>query len=185
MTNDHVCSDIDSFPVNRFLQIGKGKGKDLLILGEAPAPNGWRISGRAFYTVEGKLLPTGKNLNKLLEPLGLDVELCSFTELIKCFVGNDRKLLTECGIKCWPIFLKQLKHQNLKLIMILGVKTLEIFNKLIDSDLTIGQLTEVGIQGISYKILPIYHPSPIAPFNHKKNLEIFTQFHQELKRILQ
>jgi uracil-DNA glycosylase family 4 len=184
MDNDHICDNIDSFPIDKFLQIGTGLGKDILILGEAPAPNGWRISGKAFYTVSNKLLPTGKNLNKLLTPLNVNVENCSFTELIKCYVGKDRKLLTECGIKSWPIFIKQVKSHNFKLILILGVKTLEIFNKLAHSDLQIGKLAEVELEEIKYKVLPIYHPSPIAPYNHKKNEEIFNRSFLEIQQTL-
>ena len=83
MDTEHYCINIDEFPPTKFLQIGRGKGQDILVVGEAPAPNGWRKSGRAFYTPEGKLLPTGRNLNKLLEPFEVTVEDISFTELIK------------------------------------------------------------------------------------------------------
>jgi uracil-DNA glycosylase len=39
--------------------------KDILLLGEAPANNGWRKSGKAWHDVNGKLIPSGKNLNEL------------------------------------------------------------------------------------------------------------------------
>lgn len=184
MNPDHICDNVDDFPLKKFLQIGEGKGKDVLILGEAPAPNGWRLSGRAFYTVEGNLLPTGKNLNKLLAPLDLTVEKSSFTELIKCFVGKDRKLLTQCGSKCWPIFLRQIRNYEFKLIIILGVKTLEIFNTLAESNLVIGTLDDIELGAKIYKVLPIYHPSPIAPFNHKNNILIFSKVYKDIKTIL-
>lgn len=181
---EHYCKNIQDFPLDKFLQLGSGNGSKVLIIGEAPAPNGWRKSGRAFYTPEGKLLPTGRNLNQLLYELNLSVESCAFTELIKCFVGKDRKLLDICGQKCWPIFLKQLRFGNYKLIIVLGVKTLEILNRLLNTDINIGKLSEVVIEGKSYVMLPIYHPSPIAPFNHKKNIEIFSAYHNTLKQML-
>ncbi len=101
-----------------------------MIIGESPAPNGWRKSEKAFYTTEGKLLPTGRNLNKLLVKYGLSVENCGFTELVKCFVGKDRKLLSSCGEKCWSILMKQMESVDSEFLIILGLKTLELFNKL-------------------------------------------------------
>ena len=67
----HYCDTISDFPSDKFLQLGSGAGTKILILGESPAPNSWRLSGRAFYTVEGKLLPTGRNMNELLTNYGL------------------------------------------------------------------------------------------------------------------
>lgn len=181
---EHYCETVDTFPPTKFLQLGSGDGKKILILGEAPAPNGWRKSGRAFYTVEGKLLPTGRNLNKLLTPFNLNVEICGFTELVKCYPGKNRKLLESCGEKCWPILLKQLRENSFTLIILLGVKTLEIFSKLINQDIKMGTLTNVTIERKVYKVLPIYHPSPIAPFNHAKNTLIFESQRKILKTLL-
>ena len=181
---EHYCEATDAFPPKKFLQLGTNKGKRILILGEAPAPNGWRKSGKAFYTPDGKLLPTGKNLNKLLANLNLSVEICGFTELVKCYSGKDKKPLEVCGRKCWPILLRQLKNNDYSLIIVLGVKTLEIFSKLVDRDLSIGELTDVIIESKKYKVLPIYHPSPIAPFNHSKNTGIFKNLQKELEKAI-
>lgn len=180
---EHYCKD-DNFPLNKFFQEGKGKGKNILILGEAPAPNGWRKSGVAFYSPKGKLIPSGKNLNKLLTPYGLSIEMCNFTELVKCYPGKNRKLLIECGKKCWPIFLKQIKRYNISLIVVLGVKTLELFNKFIDKQILLGRLSVVEFEGKKYKVLPIYHPSTINPYNHPKNIEIFKFLDQDLKSLI-
>lgn len=182
---EHYCNSIETFPFNKFLQAGREKGAKVLILGESPASNGWRKSGRAFYTPEGKLLPSGKNLNALLSKLNLSVETCAFTELVKCYVGKDRKLLTQCGAKCWPIFLTQLASSKYSLIIILGVKTLELFNKFSGAHLTTGKLAKTKIGTKNYTLLPIYHPSPIAPFNHQRNFEIFTLNAANLKELLQ
>lgn len=184
MDQEHYCGNVSKFPLDKFIQLGTGKGSKVLIVGEAPAPNGWRKSGRAFYTTDGKLLPTGKNLNRLLAGLGLSMEVCAFTELVKCFVGRDRKLLNSCGEKCWPIFLRQLKSGEYNLVILLGVKTLEIFNKLLGSDLKVGQLSKVEIEGRSFNTLPIYHPSPIAPFNHRKNQKIFENLENKLRQLI-
>lgn len=168
----HVCKSINSFPLEKFHQIGIGKGKSILIVGESPAPNGWIISGKACYRPDGKILPTGKRLNEYLGPLGTSVEACGFTELSKCFVSN-RNELDACSEKCWPIFLKQIKTQKYKLLIIMGVKTTSIFSKLIGRDLVVGEIVDVKLENKKYKVLPIFHPSPVNPTGHKKNLALF------------
>ncbi len=183
--HEHYCKNIKSYPPDKFLQLGKEKGSKVLIVGESPAPNGWRKSGKAFYTTEGKLLPTGKNLNKLLEEYGLNVESCGFTELVKCFVGKDRHLLNSCGEKCWEIFIKQLKSCKFSFLIILGVKTLELFNKYSGLDLQIGKVVDANIEGKNYTILPLYHPSPISPIGHKNNVEIFKLNQGKIKLLLE
>lgn len=154
-------------------------------MGESPAANGWRVSGKAFYTLQGKLLPSGRRLNELLFPLGLSVETCGFTELAKCFVGKDRKRLANCCRGCWPIFVKQIKLADYKLIIILGVKTLEIFNKINNSDLKTGILSKIEIEDNEYLILPIYHPSPINPHGQRKNRLIFDNLKEEINKFIE
>ena len=83
MDQEHNCDS--DLKVSDFFQLGSGRGSRVLILGESLAENGWRKSGKAFYTPDGRLLPTGKRLNMLLEKLGLSLEQCCFTELAKCF----------------------------------------------------------------------------------------------------
>ena len=170
---DHYCQSPDKFPLDRFHQQGTGKGEAILIVGESPAANGWRASGKAFYTSQGKLLPSGRRLNELLLPLGLSVETCGFTELAKCFVGKNRKDLAACCWGCWPIFLKQLKASDYKLIIILGVETSHIFNELAKTSLETGIVAKAVIDNQIYAILPIYHPSPINPHGQRKNKLIF------------
>lgn len=180
---EHYCED-NNLPLNKFFQERKGVGKNVLILGEAPAPNGWRKSGIAFYSPKGKLIPSGKNLNKLLAPFNLSIEICNFTELVKCYHGKSRRLLLECGKKCWPIFLKQIKRYDISLVISLGVETLKLFNKFSKQQVLIGKISEVKIEGKIYKILPIYHPSTINSHNHPKNVEIFKFLEQDLKSLI-
>lgn len=170
---EHFCQNPDSFPLKKFHQKGTGKGKSILIVGESPAENGWRKSGKAFYSPEGKILPTGKRLNQLLSRFSLSVEKCGFTELAKCFVGKNRKLLEKCSKSCWPIFLKQLKSADYKTIIILGARTLEIFNRLCKTEIKIGIISKAKIGNKYYFVLAIYHPSPINPYGQKRNQTIF------------
>ena len=181
---EHYCNDIGNFPLGKFLQVGTDKGSKILIVGESPAPNGWRKSGKAFYTVEGKLLPTGKNLNLLLRDSGLSVETCGFTELVKCFVGKDRHLLKTCGEKCWSIFTSQLKVHNFTFLILLGVKTTELFNLYAKTNLIIGSLGKIKIEDHTYTVLPLYHPSPISPIGYKNNVKIFEANREEIKKLI-
>ena len=181
---EHYCNDVDNYSSDRFLQHGRGLGEKVLVVGESPAPNGWRRSGRAFYTPEGRLLPTGRNLNIALLPFDLTVEQCGFTELVKCFVGKRRSQLLSCGVKCWPIFVRQVEGQQFILLILLGVETLAIWNKINDTEIPIGALSHTFFAGREVKILSLYHPSPISPTGHKRNLEVIQRVTPELTSIL-
>lgn len=180
----HFCDKVEIFPVEKFLQFGQGKGQKLLIIGESPALNGWIKSGKAFYTVDNKLLPSGRNLNKLLSPFSLTVEQCGFTELVKCCVGKNRKSLVKCAPKWKKILLKQIELCCPRLIIILGVETLRIFNLMFNTSLVTGELGKFGLGKAIVNILPIYHPSPIAPKNHHKNLEIIELQKKSIQKLL-
>jgi uracil-DNA glycosylase len=48
---------VEHFPNNK--TISMGKDNLIVIVGEAPANNGWRKSGRAWYNIKNKLLSSG------------------------------------------------------------------------------------------------------------------------------
>src|SRR3989344_8787557 len=181
---EHYCESPNEFPIDKFHQRGIGKGKYVLLVGESPSPNGWRKSGRACYTPEGRLLPTGKRLNELLTEFELSVEICGFTELSKCFVGKNRKQLQTCSQKCWPIFLQQLASSEYKLLIILGVETLRIFNLIFGLNLQVGKLEKALVGNNEYFVLAIFHPSPINPNGRAKNKEIFQRLQTNLNKII-
>ncbi|NTW61924.1 hypothetical protein HGB25_00715 [Candidatus Saccharibacteria bacterium] len=177
---DHCCEEA-KLDIGKYLQVGDGPGKGLLVVGESPAGNGWRASGRAFYTPDGKLVPTGKNflvnLKQIDESIGLDN--ISFTEIAKCYVANNRKILHSCASKTWNHFVSQIEYINPKLIVLLGKKTTDIFNDLADCDLSVGSMAAIKINGRDYHILPIYHPSPLNP----KRVQNANYIESNLKRI--
>jgi uracil-DNA glycosylase family 4 len=184
ITNGHVCESIATFPSNKFHQRGSGKGRHVLIVGESPAPNGWIVSGKACYRPDGTILPTGKRLNELLEPFGVSVETSGFTELSKCFVSKRTELET-CSTKCWPIFLKQIKPEDYTLLIILGVHTTHILSKILTRTLVVGEMVDLELGGKIYKILPIFHPSPINPTGHSKNKNIFKNLSRDIKEVIE
>ena len=180
-TEIHNCKEIESNPPSFFFQKGKGVGSKILILGESLPKNGWMDSGRAFYTKEGKLAPTGKKLNEELAILNLSIEKCSFTEIAKCYIGSNRKILKTCGRLCGEHLFSQIKHYKIELILSLGVITKDILEELFDTHLVMGEITQIVYKSKKFFILPLYHPSPASPYGHKRNLIIISKKVNKIK----
>lgn len=159
---------VDKFPndVTVFL----GKDNDIVLVGEAPANNGWRKSHKLWIDLNGKVLPSGLVLQKLFDIIDRNIFETTFLESVKCY-PLERKNLKTCSSNCKNIMLEQLKILNPKLIITLGeLPTRNLldfkFNKFAD---VVGKIYEVN----DYKILPIYHPSPISPKSYAGNIPIF------------
>lgn len=143
---------------------------EIVLVGETPANNGWRKSHKLWCDINGKVLPSGVVLQKLFDIIDRDIFEMTFLESVKCY-PLDRKCLKTCSSNCKNIMLEQLKILNPKLIITLGeFPTRNLlnfkFNKFAD---VVGNIYEVN----GYKILPIYHPSPISPKSYKGNVPIF------------
>jgi len=165
----NLCNDmIEKFPNSRTVSIGTRN--DIVILGEAPANNGWRKSGIAWYDINHKLLPSGVVLQKLLDEINLKIEDTYFLEAIKCY-PKDRKYLNKCSENCKKYLFKQLDIIKPKVVLSLGdAATKSILNiKYKKFSDVAGKEFEVN----GYKVIPIYHPSPISPLSYKGNIEIF------------
>ena len=170
--NCNLCSDmVEKFSNSKTISLGKNN--DIVILGEAPANNGWRKSGVAWYDVNGKLLPSGIVLQKLLDEVDLKLEDITFLEAIKCYV-KEGKNLNKCSFNCKKFLIKQLEILNPKIVLTLGdaatrtildikyKKFSEVFSEVVGK--------EYDING--YIVIPIYHPSPISPKSYNGNIEI-------------
>jgi uracil-DNA glycosylase family 4 len=164
-----LCSYmVEHFPNSKTISFGKDNS--LVIVGEAPANNGWRKSGIAWYDSNNKLLPSGIVMQKLLDIININLKDTYFIEAIKCY-PKDRKYLKICGPNCRKYLISQLKVINPKIVLVLGnyaTKTLLDIKYHKFSDI-VGK--EYNIDNI--KIIPIYHPSPISPVGYKKNIPIF------------
>ena len=78
----NLCSDmVEKFPNSKTVSIGNKN--NIVILGEAPANNGWRKSGIAWYDINHKLLPSGVVLQKLLKEIDLTIEDTCFLDVIQ------------------------------------------------------------------------------------------------------
>ena len=166
---------VDKFPNDATIFLGKDN--EIVLVGEAPANNGWRKSHKLWCDINGKVLPSGVVLQKLFNMIDRNIFDTTFLESVKCY-PLERKNLKACSSNCKDIMLEQLKILNPKLIITLGeFSTRNLlnfkFNKFAD---VVGNIYEVN----GYKILPIYHPSPISPKSYKNNIPIF----QKMKGLL-
>ena len=165
----NLCGDmVEKFPNSKTISIGNRN--DIVILGEAPANNGWRKSGIAWYDINHKLLPSGVVLQKLLDEINLKIEDTYFMEAIKCY-PIDRRYLNKCSNNCKQFLLRQLEIIKPKVVLSLGdaatKSILDIkYNKYSD---VVGKKFDIN----GYKVIPIYHPSPVSPMSYKGNIEIF------------
>ena len=168
--NCDLCSEmVEKFKTSKTVSIGKNN--DIVILGEAPANNGWRKSGIAWYDVNNKLLASGVVMQKLLDILDIKLEDTYFLEAIKCY-PKERKYLSKCSINCKSYLLKQLNIIKPKVVLSLGdsaTKTILDIKYKKFSDV-VGK--KYNINGMT--VIPIYHPSPISPKSYKGNISIFT-----------
>lgn len=147
-----------------------GKSNDIVLVGEAPTNNGWRKSHKLWRDINGKVLPSGVVLQKLFNIIDRNIFETTFLESVKCY-PLKRKNLKTCSKNCMNIMLEQLRILNPKLIITLGefpTRNILDFNFKKFSDV-VGNIYEIN----GYKILPIYHPSPISPRNYKGNVPIF------------
>ena len=165
----NLCGDlIEKFPNSKTVSVGKRN--DIVILGEAPANNGWRKSGIAWYDINHKLLPSGVVLQKLLDEVNLKIEDTYFLEAIKCY-PKTRSCLNKCSLNCKKYLFMQLEVIKPKIVLSLGdaatKSILDIkYKKFSD---VVGKKFNVN----GYTVIPIYHPSPISPLSYKGNEEIF------------
>lgn len=167
------CQDlVEKFTNNT--SISFGKITDIVILGEAPANNGWRKSGKAWYDIEGKLLPSGKVLQRLLAIRGLTIEDTTFLEAIKCY-PLSRNNLKKCNLNCKDYLYRQLAILKPKVIFSLGDSAtkciLDIkYDKFKE---VVGKTYNLDLGDTSTVVIPIYHPSPVNPNSFKGNEKIF------------
>lgn len=168
--NCSLCGDLPKLKdVN--MQFGKTQ---FIIVGESPAKDGWIESKRAFYNVYGKLQASGRVLEKLLNNIGFTIEDIYFTECCKCII-EYRKNLEACSKNCRPILARQLKSIPCNIIVTMGLHPTQA---LLDVKIKkfadyVGKDFDLIINGKDFKLIPIYHPSPLNPKGYKDNIPIF------------
>ena len=167
--NCHKCSDM----VSKFEQkttVSMGNRTDILLLGEAPANNGWRKSGVAWYDTNHQLLRSGDILERLLQLVDYHLNDTCFVEVVKCY-PKERKYLKICSQNCKQYLIEQIRIIHPKIILPLGdVATKSLL------DISYSKFSDVAGKVFTYQdidVIPIYHPSPISPVSYKGNVPIF------------
>ena len=144
--------------------VGKGNLKaDILFVGEAPGKNedeqGLPFVGAA-----------GKNLDKLLNEVGLSLNDIYITNILKCRPPENREPLPDEIKAHTPWLLKQIKEMKLKVICSLGNHATKFFlsggevDKM-DEQPGItklhGKVRMIEIGGMKIKLIPLFHPAAI------------------------
>lgn len=174
--NCSLCGKLQKLEV--FVQAGT---TPFIIIGESPAKDGWIVSRKAFYNKDGKLQSSGKILEKLLNGIDIKIDDIYFTECCKCIV-EDRKLLERCSQNCLPFLFRQLNKLPCKILVPMGLFPTQALlgikiKKFADY---VGKEFEIEINDKKYKVLPIYHPSPLNPKGYKDNLPILKKLQKML-----
>lgn len=154
-----------------------GDNNDIVIVGEAPARTGWVKSGVAWHNTDGKLLPSGVIMQKLLAILDKELLSVTFLEAIKCF-PSDRRYLKKLAQLYQPTLERQIQILRPKLVLTMGAIPTQM---LIDQPLQ--RLTDVVGKSFSVhgtRIIPIFHPSPISPRGYKDNVPIFEMIRRRI-----
>lgn len=173
-----LCGNLPKLVENN-IQIGTTR---FVVIGESPAKDGWIQSHKAFYNTAGKLQASGRVMEKLLNGIGLTIEDIYFTECCKCII-EDRKVLPRCSANCLPILSRQLSDLPCDVIVTMGLAPTQVLlgykvGKFAD---VVGRVFDIELNGRGYRLLPIYHPSPLNPKGYKDNVPIFEKLNEMIK----
>lgn len=150
--------------------VGDGSlNADIMFVGEAPGRNedeqGIPFCGAA-----------GKNLDKLLEQVGLKRSDIYIANILKCRPPQNRDPLPEEIRAHTPWLLKQIREIKPKVVCSLGNYATKFFmakgniedmNKQSGITTLHGRVREIEIEGVRFKLIPLFHPAAII-YNRTK-----------------
>jgi uracil-DNA glycosylase len=150
--------------------IGKGNlDADILFVGEAPGRNE-DLEGLPFVGA------AGKNLDKLLEKVGLTLDNIYVANILKCRPPENRDPFIEEIEAHTPWLLEQIKKIKPKVVCSLGNyatkfflaegKILEMKNQPGITEIH-GRVKNISIEGLNIKLIPLFHPAAII-YNRNK-----------------
>lgn len=141
---------------------------DILFIGEAPGKNE-DLQGEPFVGA------AGKNLDKLLEKVGLRREDIYIANILKCRPPQNRDPLSEEIKAHTPWLLKQIKDMKPKIVCSLGNYATKFFLAGTNVDLmkkqegitsVHGKIQDLEIEGVNFRLIPLFHPAAII-YNRK------------------
>jgi uracil-DNA glycosylase len=166
--------------------VGKGNpGADILFVGEAPGRNedeqGIPFCGAA-----------GKNLDKLLDSVGLSLDNIYIANILKCRPPENRDPLPYEIKAHTPWLLKQIRDMKPKVVCSLGNYATKFFLSLGDVDLMKsqpgiseihGKSSEIEIDGLKINLIPLFHPAAII-YNRTKLTPLWEEDMEIVKKII-
>jgi DNA polymerase len=144
--------------------VGRGNpNAHILFVGEAPGKNE-DLQGLPFVGA------AGKNLDKLLEKVGLTTNDIYIANILKCRPPENREPLPEEIKAHTPWLLKQIREIKPKVICSLGNYATKFFlsgckvdemNKQPGITSLHGKVKMIEIDGLNIKLIPLFHPAAI------------------------
>ena len=149
---------------NKNLVVGKGNlNAKILFVGEAPGKNEDE-QGLPFVGV------AGKNLDKLLANVGLDMNDVYITNVLKCRPPENRNPLPEEIKAHTPWLVKQIREMKPRVVCSLGNYATKFFlaNGVVDvmdkqEGITKvhGKVKEMVFEDVNIRLIPLFHPAAI------------------------
>lgn len=172
--------------------VGKGNlNADIMFVGEAPGRNE-DLQGIPFCGA------AGKNLDKLLERVGLSVDNIYIANILKCRPPENRDPEPDEIRAHTPWLLKQIKEIKPKVVCSLGNYATKFFlakgnvdemKNQVGITSIHGQVQDIEINDLKFKLIPLFHPAAII-YNREKltplwerDMEIVKKFILELNNL--
>jgi uracil-DNA glycosylase family 4 len=164
--------------------VGKGNpSSKILFVGEAPGrkedEQGLPFVGAA-----------GKNLDKLLDRVGLTLDDIYVANILKCRPPENRDPLPEEIKAHTPWLLKQIKDMKPEVVCSLGNYATKFFmargnvdemKKQLGITQLHGQIQEIEMEGVKFKMIPLFHPAAII-YNRNKLTPLWEQDMEIVKK---
>jgi len=170
---------------NNIVVGGGNVDADILFVGEAPGRNE-DLTGVPFCGA------AGKNLDKLLDNVGLSRKDIYIANILKCRPPENRDPLDDEIREHTPWLLKQIKDMKPKVVCSLGNYATKFFMALGDVDLmkkqpgisqVHGRVQDIEIDGVRFKLIPLFHPAAII-YNRTKLTPLWEEDMQKVKDFL-
>lgn len=171
---DQCLEYVEKF--TNFSSISFGTSTDLLIVGESPEKNGWRMSGVVWHNADNKITYSGKKMQKLLENFDINLLETYFLEAIKCY-PISKKYLNFCNHYCEKFLKIQIEVLSPKVVLLLGEYATRAALNVEDFNKMVGLHFKKIINEKEILFIPIYNPKSI---HFKRNIKIL----KELKSLL-
>lgn len=164
--------------------VGKGNPQsDILFVGEAPG----RKEDESGFPFVGA---AGKNLDKLLDRVGLSLDDIYIVNILKCRPPENRDPKKDEIELHTPWLLKQIRDMKPKVVCSLGNYATKFFLSLGDVSLmkkqpgiteVHGKVRDVEMNGVKFKLIPLFHPAAII-YNRTKLTPLWESDMQIVKK---